>query len=809
MGMDFQDINNDSFPDILVADMLPQDYTRHKKMLGIMNYEKYELALRNNYNSQYVRNTLQLNNGILRGRSLRSSEVAFMKGIASTDWSWTPLILDLDNDADKDIYITNGYVKDVADLDFINYSSTNNMFGTTEERLAKQIDFTKKLDSIYLPNYIYENKGQLQFADVSAKWISKKQSYSNGMAYADFDKDGDLDLVINNINEKAFLLKNTTSENSNGNYFRLRLEGSVKNRHAIGSKVTLWSNGKAQHQFHSVIKGYLSSMEPILHFGVSTALIDSLNVVWPNGKVSLLKELSANQTYSLSISEASEKENIADQSVKPLFKSNENLIDFKHEENSFNEYSQQRLLVRQYSRQGPSMAAANIDGKAGDELFIGGSRNVKGAIWSQDSQGQYRQIQELDGQYEDTDATFVDIDGDSDLDLYVASGGTEFPLDSSFYKDRIYLNDGTGHFTEAPDKLPEHNGSTKCVRPFDFDHDGDIDFFLGSRNVPGRYPEIPQSSLLVNKNGTFEELMLPDLNRIGMVTDAEWMDTNGDGWEDLVVVGEWMPITVFRNNNGSLQKVKSNFIDLQDKPIRTNGWWLSLSSGDFDGDGDIDFLVGNQGINGFMRPSQKEPLYVYQGDYDDNGSLDPILAKFFNTDRGTLLLPVHTRDDVVAQLASLKRKYLTYDAFAKVNFEELLDIEDLNQETLSTYTFLTSYAENLGDGRFRLTSLPETCQTAPINDFLVKDFDNDGSLDALLVGNDFSSEMLYGRHDALTGLYLKGNGTNGFTAIPSSVSGFYVPGQSNRILQLKDRAEKSWLFAAQNNDSLRIFEQKP
>lgn len=805
MGMDFADVNNDALPDILVVDMLPEQYERQKRMLGSMNYEKYLLALRNDYGSQYVHNTLQINNGSVDGKPLKMSEVGFITGISSTDWSWAPLMIDLDNDGDKDIYISNGYVKDVTDLDYINYSSENNMFGGTAERLKKQKEFTNKLKSIHLPNYIYENRGNLDFSDVSSSWVNSVPTFTNGVAYADLDNDGDLDLVMNNINEPATILENKTSNDLKANFLRIKLKGTPENPKGIGSKIRLWSEGGVQEQFQSVVRGYLSSMEPIVHFGIKSQVIDSIAVEWPDGRINLLKKIQANQVLEIAIDNAkSGLENELKPKTKKIFVQKQGLFDYVHKESNFNEYAIQPLLMRQYSRMGPCIAAANIDNKNGDEIYIGGSKGMPGEIWYQNDTGAYWPKQKLDADYEDTDAVFVDVDGDKDLDLYVTSGGSEFGETSDKYTDRIYLNDGSGFLKLSENILPDTSRSTQIVRPADIDNDGDMDFFIGARIVPGKYPLRPKSKILVNKNDRLSEKENSGIADIGMVTDALWEDVDNDGLLDLVVVGEWMPISIFKNNKTGFSSMPIEWIDENNRPIATTGLWNCIANADFDNDGNIDFVLGNQGLNRVLSPTQSEPVYLYNKDFDGNGSPDPLLGKYFASGEDKKLLPLHSRDDIVTQLPTLKRRYLRYDDFTKVQFEQLLNIQDLQSETLNAKTFSSSYAENLGDGRFRLVPLPLVCQIAPINDILVNDYDNDGRNDILLVGNDFTSEAIYGKSDAFTGYVLNNKG-GAFEVIASRDSGFYVPGQSNHLIQIKDNKGETLVVASQNNDSLRVF----
>ena len=801
MGMDIADINNDGLSDILVLDMLPKDYKKHKRMMGKMNYTGYLTTKFNGYTSQYMHNTLQLNNGILNGEPIKSSEVGFLYGISSTDWSWAPLMVDFDNDGDKDIYITNGYIKNVIDLDYIQFSMPKASVFIPNKNSLKR--FANELPPIELPNFFYEQKANNTFEDVSLTWIKEQASLSNGVAYADFDLDGDLDLAVSNINSEAFLLENKTSDKLNNHYLRIRLKGQAKNYNAIGAKITIWNNEKEQYQFQSVIRGYLSSMEPILHFGIKTNTIDSIKIVWPNGKISKLKDVKADQLLEIYQASASDfPENILDR--RNLFSATNDILNFTHKENAYNDYEKQHLLIRQYSQTGPCIAVANIDGKPGDEIFIGGSFQEHGKLWFQDDAGVYYPKQVLDSIYEDSYAVFLDVDNDTDLDLYVGSGGNEFNANSPHYIDRLYLNNGQGDFSKSENILPDSFQSTSCIKPIDIDHDNDMDLFVGSRITPGNYPKIPESFVLINNNGQFTKQPPTEISNVGMVTDAVWEDMDNDGWEDLIVVGEFMSITVFKNYNGALRKMPTTWVDDNNNEITTEGWWNCIKAADFDKDGDIDFIAGNQGLNGFVKPEKNFPLYVYNKDFDQNGNLDPVLGQYFEDDGKIKLFPVHTRDDIKKQFPETMINFYSYEQFSNLNFKKLFDIKDLESETLKATTFSSSYIENLGNGKFKLTALPKTCQVAPINDVIIDDFNQDGQLDALMVGNDFSAESNYGRFDAFTGLFLKGT-ENGFEVIPSRESGFYVPYQSNHITEVLDNKGRRLILSTQNNEKVRVF----
>ncbi len=799
MGVDIADINNDALPDIAVVDMLPNDYERQKKMLGFNNYDKFLLSQRNGYTPQYVQNTLQIHNGVAQGTALPASEVGYKAGIAKTDWSWAPLIADYDGDGQKDLYITNGYVKDITDLDFINYSGQNNVFGTPEARTKKLQSLVNDLPGIYLPNYMFKNTGDISFEDVSNQWMESKDSFSNGAAYADLDGDGDLDIIVNNINTAAFILENHTDKKAI-DYIRIQLKDAPKNKTAIGAKVTLWQQGISQTQYQSVVKGYLSSVEPTIYFGINTSPIDSLEVIWPDGKVYTAKDITPNMTSVLSYKDAITA-SVSKKEKTTLIQKKEAILSYTHTENPANDFIQQSLLPSQFHANGPVIISGDIDGNLGDELFIGGNSKTPSQLLKEDDLGVYNVIQTFTSNSDVTSALFVDIDQDSDLDLYVGYGGT----DARDLQDYILLNDGNGNFVIPKEvRLPEMGINTSSVSKIDYDQDGDDDLFITGGVLAGSYPLGMESYLLENKN---KKYYIADTikSTSGFLKNAIWADLSTNGNKELITVGHWNGITAHTIKDNTLEQLPIQFKNEEGKDVSMNGWWNTVKSSDIDNDGDIDLILGNQGLNGFTKPTQEHPVYVYIKDFDSNGSVDPVLAQYFMHHQTSTLKPIHTRDDIFKQLVSLKKRYGTYSEFAKVDFKTLLNIQDLDNDTFNATTFESVYAENIGNNTFVIHPLPKECQRSSIKDILIKDIDQDGYKDVLFVGNDYTAESNYGRHDALIGVFLKGS-DKGFTVINNQESGFIVPKQSNHITTAISKEKQIRIIATQHNEKICVFE---
>lgn len=804
MGVDISDINNDGLQDILVVDMVAKDNFRQKTNMSGMNPEKFWQCIEFGFHYQYMYNSLQLNQG-----GEKFSEVGQMAGVSNTDWSWAALMVDLDYDGAKDIFITNGLRKDVRNNDFVKnhilYAEQmpKNAGLSSEEILRNQLI---NMPSQKVANYVFKNKGELRFEDKSQDWGMGMPSFSTGAAYADLDNDGDLDLVINNVDEEAYLFANTNSENKANNYLGVQLKGPGKNRFGIGAKLRLSTTDTEQHQEIYQTRGYQSSVPPVAYFGLGNSeSVESLEVIWPDGKQTRIEKPAINQLISL-VYEDAEINTLKPKAPEIRFRevTEEFGIDFSHRENPYDDFQDQVLLPHKLSTLGPALAVGDIDGDGLEDFVVGGAHGFAAEIYRQSPDGKFRKKKasflEKHRHFEDVDALLFDADGDQDLDLYIASGGYEFDINSADLQDRLYLNDGKGNFIYAENALPEFRVSSGCVKPYDFDSDGDMDLFVGGRMRPKNYPLPPKSFLLENDKGIFKDVTrkkMPQVQEAGMVTDAEWMDIDQDGQVDLVVAGEWMPITIFKGKAGKfeLMDAKSNALG------NSNGWWYSLQQIDFDQDGDMDFLAGNLGLNYKFKASEEKPFKVFGEDFDNNESVDVVLSY----SQEGVYYPVRGRECSSQQMPFIKEKFPDYGSFARASVYDVLGSDNIqNSIAYNSYTFATTLFENK-DGRFEAIPLDHRLQLSSINDFVVTDLNKDGFSDVIMAGNLYGSEVETPRNDAGYGNILLGNGTTSFDLISPVQSSFFGEGDVKKIRVIKTANGSSLYLVAQNSGSLRAF----
>lgn len=807
MGMDMADINNDELNDLIVVDMLPDNNVRQKAMFGNIEYDKFQENLRRKYQPQYVRNVLQLNNG-----NNSFSDIGYMAGIAATDWSWSPLMADFDNDGLRDILITNGYRLDVTDLDFIVYRGDDEVFGNQKDRAKKMQAAFSKLEGVKKPNFLYKNKGNLGFENVAEQFGLDAKSYTNGTAYADLDNDGDLDLVMNNIDDEAFVYRNTLNdkkETKNNHFLRIKLEGNKPNWEGFGAKVTLYYQGKTQFAEHETIRGFKSTVENFIHFGLGQNNInDSLKITWQSGNQQVIKNIVVDKVLFISEKNASPPTLKSIKTETYTFEevSKKYNINFISEENDYNDFLIQHTLPHKHSELGSGIAVGDVNGDGLDGFFVGGSAHKKGAFFLQTKFNSFTKREFVEKDEEDMGILLIDVDNDKDLDLYCVSGSSEFTVNYNRYQDRIYKNDGKGNFSLTINILPPIKSSGSSVNACDFDKDGDLDLFRGGRVRSTEYPLTPESYLLENtvnnriiKNALFKDITPDELKNIGMVTSALWTDYDNDSWMDLMLVGEFMPITIFKNNNGkSFEKIKVPSLQ------NTNGWWNSLAGGDFDNDGDIDYALGNLGLNSKLKASINQPVTVCAKDFDDNGTMDALLTAY----NGNKEYLIHPRGILIDQMIAMRRRFKSFKEYGETTFSETIPEIDLKGSIMiKSQLFANSYLENKGKGKFKIRTLPIENQTSPMYGIIVKDINQDGNLDILTVGNDYSTEVLTGRYDAGIGNYLQGDGKGNFKNVSVTKSNFFVKGNSKALAEIYLKDGTSLLLTSQINDKMLAFKQ--
>lgn len=809
MGVDFADFNNDAFPDLMAADMLPEDPETLKTSMAEDSYDVYNFKINFGYNHQFARNTMQLNN-----HNGTFSDIALLAGVSATDWSWATLFADFDLDGHKDIFISNGIYRRSNDLDYINFISADSI----QVRMAqgqgeRELDYLEKMPSIRVSNYLYRNNGDSTFTNKANAWGLDEMSFSQGAAYADLDNDGDLDLVMNNINDEAFVYENLTLDRDEhktpvNHFIRFLLNGKSGNTFGTGAKVFIYHNGFMQMQECMPTRGYQSAVDHRLTFGLGNAsVIDSVLVIWSDGTFQKLKSVNADRQIVLEQQLAT---GTFDYSVfhmvETLFRrtTDQLLLSYRHRENSFVEFNREALMPHMVSAEGPAVAIGDINGDDLEDIYLSGAKRFSDQVFVQTADGKFREIVQSifrrDSTYEDMDAILFDADNDSDNDLLLIPGGNEFSGKSKYRRPRLHLNDGQGNFSDS-DLMPEIYLNGSCASLADVDGDGDLDIFIGARSVPWHYGVKPDSYLLLNDgNGKFTDAtatIASSLKELALVKDAAWTDIDHDGDPDLIVAAEWSPVIILLNTGGNLSRMQLDGTGLE----HTSGWWNTVIPADVDGDGDMDLIAGNMGLNSKLKTSLTEPVRMIVADIDGNDSTDQILSHYIQGQEYTF----HTRDEMVRQLPFLKKKFLSYSKFASATLHDLLPENKYDvTERYEAATFESVIIENRGGLKFRVSPLPLAAQFSTVNSILADDFNGDQKMDILVAGNFYPVNIQLGRNDASYGLLLNGNDNTRFTAVPAFKSGFSVRGEVKHLRRIRI-GNRNHIMAIRNSDSVEVF----
>lgn len=810
MGTDIADFNNDGLFDIIQLDMAPTTHKRSKENMASMLPEKFDEIIGLGLHHQYMYNSLQLNRGLDQEGLPVYSNIAAFSGVKSTDWSWAGLFADFDNDGQKDLFISNGTRRDINNNDFFNQFKKSLYFEKTIEHKKDDFKILEKMPSEPLANFLFHNNGDLTFTNKSKEWGLGDKAFSNGAAYADFDNDGDLDLVVNNIDATADLYENTLENSESGNYLKIKFEGTQQNPMGVGNIVTIYKDGNLQVSELMLTRGYQSSVAPNIHFGVGeTKTIDSLIVKWVDSTTQKLTDVSANQTLILGFKQSIKEDNrISSKENTTIFNSGDRSseINYTHVENNYFDFTKEPLLPHRMSQFGPGLAVADINGDGLDDFWVGGALNRAGALYIQNKEGSFeksnKELFQIESRYEDIDGIFFDANNDGLQDLYVVSGGNEFEANSKNYEDRLYINIGDGLFKRDDLALPKAYESGGKVLPIDFDNDGDLDLFVGSRLMPQNYPT-PATSHLLENISSEQGVKFKDVTSIsspftdlGLVTDAISIDFDNDNDEDLIVVGEWMPITFLENDNKSFKNVTDkNYLE------HTTGWWYSIAKADLDKDGDQDFVVGNLGLNYKYKAKPDKTFDVFANDFDNNNQLDIVLSYY----EGKRQLPLRGRECSSQQIPGIAKKFDNYEKYADA---DLVDIytEDKLEDGLhyKAESFASVYIENKGDGSFKSKKLPSEAQFSSINAILVNDYNHDGNNEILVAGNLFASEAETPRNDASIGLLIENN-ENGLHSVSLKKSGFLAKKDVKKMKEITIAGQQCILIA-NNNDALQIVE---